>query len=445
MFAKHSVNAAGIAKGEQSARVSTPGAVERLRGLGRDSSGNISVIFAFALLPVFATVGMSIDYGRAVYVKTRMQSALDAAVLAGGREFQMTGETAAAETATRSFFEYRFAAGRDTVGSPHVTAVVINQSTYTITAAAQASVPTPFLRVVGYPALDVATGSQSSLAMGGGANDKDIEVSMMIDITGSMSNPTASGNSKLHDAKLAAKDLIDIVIPSGYTGPNKARIALVPFSQYVNVGNTYYQAVTGKTPSGGNTCVTERTGADAYTSANPNSGSWIGEFRHSSSQGWLDCAPAAEIIPLTDDKARLKSAIDGYAAAGWTAGHLGTAWAWYTLSHSWNVWPNESRPKNLNSQLIKVAVLMTDGDYNTYFRNGTSSNDQALNHCTGMKAEGIRVYTVGFGTSLSAAAKAMLRDCASAPEDFFDVAGGDELRAAFRSIALTLAQLRLTQ
>ena len=42
------------------------------------------------------------------------------------------------------------------------------------------------------------------------------------------------------------------------------------------------------------------------------------------------------IQPLTNDTAMLKRRIDKLQTGGSTAGHLGTAWAWYLLSPNWN-------------------------------------------------------------------------------------------------------------
>ena len=196
-------------------------------------------------------------------------------------------------------------------------------------AAAQANVPTPFLSVVGISSIALQIRSQSALKLGGRAEGQNLEVSLMIDVTGSMSDTTASGNSKLADAKLAAKDLIDTLMPDGLSAPTTTRIALVPFSQYVNVGTTFYKPVTNVNTAGsGSTCVTERTGADKYTDVAPASGSWIGAYTVNSNKGTLSCAPTAKIKPLTTAKADLKSSIDALTASGWTDWYLGPARAW---------------------------------------------------------------------------------------------------------------------
>jgi hypothetical protein len=165
------------------------------------------------------------------------------------------------------------------------------------------------------------------------------------------------------------------------------------------------------------------------------------------------CSPTNAIVPLTTDRKKLKDAIDAFAADGYTAGQLGTAMAWYLISPNWkDVWPEASRPTPYGTDKVqKIAVLMTDGVYNTLqgdnFGDTSSEATTALNHakslCTGMKGKSITVYTVGFNLD-SKAAKSMLKSCATSDDHYYDTSGGDGLKAAFRDIALKISKLRLT-
>jgi hypothetical protein len=115
--------------------------------------------------------------------------------------------------------------------------------------------------------------------------------------------------------------------------------------------------------------------------------------------------------------------------------------------------------------LKKVAVLMTDGEYNYQYCNSTtpstagamipdyatgssgancnspngSSTTQSRAMCAAMKAAGITVYTVGFGLGSSGSSVDTLRGCASEPHMFYNTTTGDELRNAFRHIATSIA------
>ena len=163
-------------------------------------------------------------------------------------------------------------------------------------------------------------------------------------------------------------------------------------------------------------CVVERAGNEKYTDAAPASGQYVmAHYTTSSSGGKGVCTvpSTAAIAPLTSDKSSLLTIISNLKAAGGTAGHLGTAWAWYLLSPNWaSLWPS-STPAPYGTTVKKIAILMTDGEYNTqYDSNGISVNQnsyptcssaangcsttQARSLCAAMKQQGISVYTIGF-------------------------------------------------
>jgi hypothetical protein len=116
----------------------------------------------------------------------------------------------------------------------------------------------------------------------------------------------------------------------------------------------------------------------------------------------------------------------------------------------------------------KIAILMTDGEYNTqYDSNGISANygsttscpqaangcstPQARALCTAMKAKGITIYTVGFQLGGNQTAIDTLSQCASPPTSpldpvkFYNADDGDQLKQAFRDIALKLTSLYLSK
>lgn len=58
-------------------------AIGRVADFGKSSSGNIAVLFAVCLVPLLVAVGCAVDDSVANNQRTKMQSALDSAVLAG--------------------------------------------------------------------------------------------------------------------------------------------------------------------------------------------------------------------------------------------------------------------------------------------------------------------------------------------------------------------------
>lgn len=204
-------------------------------------------------------------------------------------------------------------------------------------------------------------------------------------------------------------------------------------------------------------CVTERTGAQAYTDASPisapvgryNAGNNTVDNYSSDGECWVAGRALPEIVPLTSSRSTLDSFFTNATAGGATPGHIGTAWAWYMLSPEWNsVWPAASQPVAYGTtNVMKVAVLMTDGEYNIHYASETARN-QALNLCQAMKDKGITVYTVGFGFAEGTVAsstgtteqraKDLLQRCASNTSTYFFPYDGDQLRRDFKAIGAQL-------
>ena len=239
-------------------------------------------------------------------------------------------------------------------------------------------------------------------------------------------------------------------------------------------------------------CVTDRTGPQAFTDAAPDASVWLnahggdrmatswdssdqipntatGKTNTDPATHWNynpdgNCADIGRpniIVPLTSDKSLLADKITALQAYGSTSGALGTAWAWYMLSPNWsNIWPSESRPApysglsetNTNGQpkLKKIAVLMTDGSYNTY--RGWKDQSQAAvsanakDICDNMKSKGITVYSVAFNLDQlppgeRTEAENVLSGCGSSADNFYQATNGEQLRQAFRDIALKTSAL----
>lgn len=448
----------------------------KLARLARDDRGSVVIMFALTIFVVFTLVGGAVDFGRAMVARERLQSAVDSSVLAAARVWQLENNLTLAEEKALAHFE-----SNKPQEVSRVVSFTPDMVASTFTMVGETTVPTPFLSLV-KQSVTVSTRGQALIAGGGNAGT-NLEVSMMLDVTGSM------GGSKIEDLKAAAKDLIDIVVWADQ-GEFTARVALAPFSTGINAGSVLGPLVaynpsssrTFKLRSGSNStryrtnqyCLSERTGTNAFTDAAPIGDDRIPRAYQTGSN--TACIPGAPIVPLTSDKDSLKAVINGFSANGMTAGHLGTAWAWYLLSPNWeSVFPESSKPKSYGMLtqygekgqplLRKIAVLMTDGEYNQQYCNSTTTNtagatipdydrgssganckspngtstQQSRLMCTAMKAAGVTVYTVGFGIGSTGAAFTTMQGCASEPHMFYNTTTGDELRNAFRHIATSIA------
>ena len=186
----------------------------------RDKRGNVAIMFALSLIPLLGAVGAAVDYTRIAQVRTKLGDALDAGVLALGSQTTMVD--AKAKATVTSWMD----AHMD--GVPF-TLTSLTQSNGRITGMASADVEMTLARVMGVNEVTVDVTSQVLKTLG------KIELVLVLDNTGSMKG------TKISTLKTAAASLVDSLSTSS-TSPDNFRVALVPFSQTVNVGPQYQNA-----------------------------------------------------------------------------------------------------------------------------------------------------------------------------------------------------------
>ncbi len=213
------------------------------------------------------------------------------------------------------------------------------------------------------------------------------------------------------------------------------------------------------------TCVSERTGAQAYTDASPGSAR-VG--RNYPSTSGNPC-PSATILPLSSNRSTLKSLISGLSVTGSTAGQIGMAWGWYAVSPNFNtLWPGSPAGAYEPEDTLKAVIIMTDGEFNTLYNSGVIAqnagagsggtgdkiNQNATNGspftqgaalCNAMKAQGVIVYTVGFQISAGGNAANLLANCATSPAHAHLPTSGSDLSEAFAAIGRDISKLRISR
>jgi Flp pilus assembly protein TadG len=500
-----------------------------LSTFARDQHGGTAIIFGLTMFPVVFFVGVAVDFSKALTVRSQSQVALDAAALAAGRAFMTstastdTEKFAAAKTAAENYWaaakpkSVMQAYKANGAADSGLTFIEPTGGTTEFTVKATTWIKTPFLSAAeafkkkqapgtdpsvpvgcqdsGWRCMKVVSTAGAIVATSGSNTGYSIETSLMLDVTGSM-GPDYGDGKKMDDMKLAAKDLVDILVWNGQdSSSTTSKIALIPFSESVNLGDLA-EEVTGLSNTGSYTsstrvcsgsgrnrscwwetstntgtlrpCAMERLGPNQYTDEPPSAtNGWMGShgatnapsgYSYSggiggssanyNASGTCDSGSpdtAAAMVPLSNDKDKLKTTIEALAPTGGTGGHLGTAWAWYALSPNWNgIWPSTGQAAAYNSASTKkIAVLMTDGDYNTDYTPDITSGTQSDTLCTNMKAKGITVYTVGF--QVSSSAQTRLQNCATSTAHYYNATSGDALKQAFRDIALKVASLRISK
>lgn len=395
----------------------------------RQESGAIAPLFGLSILVLLILSGVAIDSARSYRIASSAGQALDAAALATAKSLRLENPDDATLTRMATdYFKANFASEEGERVSYGDVALAADRRINKVQLQLHLQVPTTLTALLGKDKMDVAARSTAIYDV------RDVELSMMLDVSGSMAG------SKMSDLKVAAGDLVDILMDGNKAG-SKHRIAIAPFSTAVNAGVYAHDIVANRDQRGrvyagaGTNCVTDRYGAHAFSDKNPQAG----KFGQRST--WC---PATSVKPLSDDADDIKEHINDMRADGMTAGHLGIAWAWYLLSPEWDdVWPSESAPKDYDDpEFTKVAILMTDGMFNsTYESDNGDSIAQARALCDGMKTSGVTVYTVGF--QVPAEVLPVLKYCATSPNHFFDARDGQELRGTFQTIAKRLSGLRI--
>lgn len=408
-------------------------------------------MFAVSITALFGTAALAIDYSRYSSVRTKIWQALDRSALAGAKLLDNDYATdAQIVDRTESFFKTQTDLLGITVPEVDLT-VTIDRSNNSVTASASLDMPTTFASVVGVKTLPINQTAIASYKL------KKIELSMALDITGSMAEvPAGDTLTKMDALKGAAKNIVDTMYDLA-NNDTAIRIALAPFSNAVNVGTL--SSSVGASSSWSNTCVVERQGIDNATDAYPSGSSKFPVFEAPivPDLSWTPC-PTPNVVPMVgrSQRAYIKSEIDAFVPMGGTAGHIGTAWAWYMMSSKWaSLLPTASKPNPVGPDVVKNLVVMTDGIFNLAYVSGSQqyeggavsdSYKQFRDLCDNAKADKVVIYTIGFGLgSGGGQAESELKKCASSEANFFSAANSTQLRAAFSAIADRISQLRISK
>jgi hypothetical protein len=202
--------------------------LDRLHGFVRSESGMTIPLLAISMVAVTGFVGMGIDTARMQMVQSKLQFSLDAAGLASGA----TVSTSSLNAETAKYLNANF---NGYMGATLTGSSVTSANTNTLfTLSATATVPTSFLGVVGINTITVTATSQITRAITG------LELVMVLDNTGSMSQSAGGSTSKIQALKTASTTLINTLFGGQSTSTNgKLWVGIVPFSQAVNIGTSH--------------------------------------------------------------------------------------------------------------------------------------------------------------------------------------------------------------
>ena len=479
--------------------------VASVRDFADDQSGSILQMTGLSIIPLMLAAGVAIDTSRVNFTHQKLAAGLDAGALAAAT--MSTASDASMEAEAKKYLNSNFL-NNDTIT---ITAALLTSdaTANTVTFRATARVPMTIMKLGGTDYIDVTL---ASTVIKDGKSS--VEVALVLDNTASMS-------AYMTDLKTAANDFLDtIVVPAD--PPYYSKVALIPYNRGVNMGTLATAArgsiTTGTSTTPGRTnftftsptagtvtmpitnCVSERIGAQAYTDAyvatNP-----VGRVYANSNNPCIN----AELKQLSDNKTTLKAAIATMTAGSSTAGQVGIAWGWYTLSPTIGLWSGTGVPAAYGTEkLKKIMVLMTDGEYNSAYCKGVISSNggsttynsgsggpndmidcmpendsnqtgappdsakpagmssttwttvkgktsknksvytQSKKLCAAMKAKGIEIFTIEFQLDTNYPDRVdLVSSCATDASHRVTASDGASLKAAFKKIAASIGDPRV--
>ncbi len=459
------------------------------RALG-DERGVVAIMAAASLPVLVLVVGAASDYARALNAKTKMQTALDAALLATASHRMARPETTSDELSDflRRRLKGEYERRLQKIATVDVDRITLTMDDKTLKAEVKGKIRNSFLGIIGISSFDmrVQAATQTGHAR--------LEVALVLDVSGSMGKQGISEQTKIDELKNAAREFVRTLHDRfADADPNMIRIALVPFSQYVNVGldkkDSYWLDLQPADPKQRTKlneeakirwkgCVGSREYPfnlyDAKYTLHPiptvmnyprkadapaeDPESYVREKEY-----YNFCPPA--ITPLTSAIANapdLEKAIDGLGAGGWTYIPAGLIWGWRVLTPN-APFREAASDLDVKAQNIRrIIILMTDGantrapgDGTDWPHNEHQSDDAILADkytreiCDNLRKKNVvtdrtraEVISVAFNIGYDQTRiRTLLRDCASA--GMYEAKIG-ELKDVFKQIADQISDLYLS-
>lgn len=363
-----------------------PAKGESLKRFLQQEDGNMIVLGLMFFTLMVMMGGMAVDLMRFEARRTQLQQTTDRAVLAAASMRQTLDPAAVVN-------DYFKKAGLlDKLKSVKVTQT-FNAKEVAVEAASEVN---PFFMQM--------TGVRSLTAPGDGtALEKisDVEISMVLDISGSMDT-----NNKIGNLRTAAKEFVDTILASSEDG--RASISIIPYNMQVDAG-VYLKTALGftdfhqksycvdwKDADYSTTSLTSSeaaslqqtafadfsTTASSGTSLPPTPASTTTNLK---SQSYYPCPQGMQtIMPFSKDATALKNKIGSFTAGGNTSIDVGMKWGVLLLDPG-SQWILDNATRGLikqgqvsskfsgrpldpkDAEVLKVVILMTDGENTTQY------------------------------------------------------------------------------
>lgn len=338
----------------------------------RDEKGTMIAFGLFVFVIMLMAGGAAVDFMRFEHERAKVQYTLDRSILAAAALQQpLEPQDVVADYFEKSDLDdYNLSVG-DSSGL----------NFRTVTANANTDMRTYFINMLGI--------KEMKASARGGAEERiqKVEISLVLDVSGSMGN-----NSKLENLKDAARDFVDEILTE--QNQDLVSISLIPYNMQVNAGADILDELNVTSEHAYSNCIDFDENDFASTAIgssqtlqrtghfNPFYYQWSNhpnDPTDRSDQELFMCPTStfSEMMVFSQDKAALKAKINSLQAGGNTSIDIGVRWGTALLDSSMQhvvedqsnvpaVFQDRPRPYS-DDDVLKVLVVMTDGVNTTQY------------------------------------------------------------------------------
>jgi Flp pilus assembly protein TadG len=214
--------------------------MNRIKHLGKHAKrlwaceqGAVAPLIGVCIIMLIGAVAVAVDIGRGQVAQSKLQASLDSAGLAAG---SMVGQNLDEDLLEPEAEKYLNANFQGSTIDATITNfdLDLSEDETVVTLAAEATLPTTFMRIFGKNQMHVSARSEITREMTG------LEVALVLDVTGSMDDPVGNGDNtkKIAALRTAGVDLVNILFGS-HDEVDDLWVGVVPFSQSVNIGTSH--------------------------------------------------------------------------------------------------------------------------------------------------------------------------------------------------------------
>ncbi|WP_372609640.1 TadE/TadG family type IV pilus assembly protein [Aquicoccus sp.] len=337
----------------------TTGLAKHARRFGREEDGVLVGFGVFLILMMLMVGGLGVDIMRFELTRSNLQHTLDRAVLAAADLDQELD----AEDVVHDYFYKSDLSG-------YLTSVTVDQGLNykEVSATAEMEMRTQLIHMMGIDSLRAPAAGAAAESVDG------VEISLVLDISGSMSS-----NNRMNNLRPAAKEFVNTMLDSSPEG--EVSISIVPYATQVNIGPILAQHFNLTDEHDYSHCVDFNASDFSTTSVSTSdslqrTGPFDPWYTVEENLRLPVCSENlnAEILAYSMNHGTMEDYIDDLGVNGNTSIDIGVKWGAALLDPSMNPVVNDMiadgdvdptfthLPTSYDEDVLKVLVVMSDGE-----------------------------------------------------------------------------------